>query len=167
MQTPAPGDKDIWECTAHRAGLAPSRRKVTVDGVGPEHIRQSGLPASKPDHNRSDRGSIMATAIVAARRHRLQTLSTDSDLVLELEDALLMIEERLLYLLQASRPGDSVEPEVWGYLFGLLAAPPRQRPRHRHPPRSASSRPARPRTSWRSGRCTTTSKPWRCRSSKR
>lgn len=66
----------------------------------------------------------MATAIVAARRHRLQTLSTDSDLVLELEDALLMIEERLLYLLQASRPGDSVEPEVWGYLFGLLAAPP-------------------------------------------
>ncbi|MDR0243262.1 MAG: hypothetical protein LBJ65_16835 [Burkholderia sp.] len=66
----------------------------------------------------------MATAIVAARRHPLQTLSTDSDLALELEDPLLMTEERLQYPLQASRPGDSVEPEVWGYLFGLLAAPP-------------------------------------------
>lgn len=64
----------------------------------------------------------MATAIVAARRHPLQTLSMDSDLalVLELEDPLLMSEERLQDLLQASRPGDSVEPEVWGYLVGLL-----------------------------------------------
>lgn len=64
----------------------------------------------------------MATAIVAARRHPLQTLSTDSDLalVLELEDLMLMSEERLQYLLRASRPGDGVEPEVWGYLFGLL-----------------------------------------------
>ena len=64
----------------------------------------------------------MATAIVAARRHPLQTLSTDSDLsfVLELEDPMLMSEERLADLLQASRPGDSVEPEVWGYLHGLL-----------------------------------------------
>lgn len=37
----------------------------------------------------------MATAIVAARRHPLQTLSTDSDLalVLELEDPLLMTED--------------------------------------------------------------------------
>jgi len=64
----------------------------------------------------------MATAIVAARRHPLQTLSRDSDLalVLELEDPLLMSEERLQELLQTSRPGDSVEPEVWGYLVGLL-----------------------------------------------
>jgi len=64
----------------------------------------------------------MATAIVAARRHPLQTLSTDSDLalVLELEDPMLMSEQRLHDLLQASKPGDSVEPEVWGYLHGLL-----------------------------------------------
>ncbi|KAG8153855.1 hypothetical protein [Burkholderia catarinensis] len=64
----------------------------------------------------------MATAIVAARRHPLQTLSMNSNLglVLELEDPMLMSEERLEDLLQASRPGDSVEPEVWGYLFGLL-----------------------------------------------
>ncbi|MBR8158633.1 hypothetical protein KDX20_29850 [Burkholderia cenocepacia] len=64
----------------------------------------------------------MAASIFAGHRHPLQTLSTDSDLalVLELEDPLLMTEERLQYLLQASRPGDSVEPEVWGYLFGLL-----------------------------------------------
>ncbi|KWC87840.1 hypothetical protein WL58_08970 [Burkholderia cepacia] len=64
----------------------------------------------------------MATAIVAARRHPLQTLSTDSDLalVLELEDPLLMTEERLQYLLQASRTSENVDPAVWGYLFALL-----------------------------------------------
>ncbi|WP_343668615.1 hypothetical protein [Paraburkholderia heleia] len=64
----------------------------------------------------------MAASIFAGQRHPLQTLSMDSDLalVLELEDPLLMSEERLQDLLQASRPGDSVEPEVWGYLVGLL-----------------------------------------------
>jgi hypothetical protein len=47
-------------------------------------------------------------------------MDSDLALVLELEDPLLMSEERLQDLLQASRPGDSVEPEVWGYLVGLL-----------------------------------------------
>lgn len=64
----------------------------------------------------------MAASIFDGQRHPLQTLSMDSDLalVLELEDPLLMSEERLQDLLQASRPGDSVEPEVWGYLVALL-----------------------------------------------
>ncbi|KWE98062.1 MULTISPECIES: hypothetical protein [Burkholderia] len=64
----------------------------------------------------------MAAAIVAARRHPLQTLSMNSDLalVLELEDPLLMTEERLQYLLQASRIGENVKPAVWGYLVALL-----------------------------------------------
>lgn len=64
----------------------------------------------------------MASSIFAGERHPLQTLSMDSDLalVLELEDPMLMSEKRLQDLLQASRPGDSVEPEVWGYLHGLL-----------------------------------------------
>lgn len=65
----------------------------------------------------------MAASIFAGQRHPLQTLPMDSDLalVLELEDPLLMSEERLQDLLQASRPGDSVEPEVWG-LWGYLVA---------------------------------------------
>ncbi|HDR9035993.1 TPA: hypothetical protein QDB07_003495 [Burkholderia vietnamiensis] len=64
----------------------------------------------------------MAAFIFAGHRHPLQTLSTDSDLalVLELEDPLLMTEERLQYLIQASRTSEKVEPAVWGYLVGLL-----------------------------------------------
>jgi hypothetical protein len=62
----------------------------------------------------------MAATILAP--HPLSTLSSDCEvaLILECEDPMLMSEERLAGLLQASRPGDTVEPEVWGYLHGLL-----------------------------------------------
>lgn len=62
----------------------------------------------------------MTNAILA--RHPLATLSMDSDLalILECEDPLLMNQERLTEIITTPKLSDEVEPEVWGYLVGLL-----------------------------------------------
>lgn len=62
----------------------------------------------------------MATEIVPEMLHPLQMLTDDSELALalDLEDPMIMSEQRLAEVIQGLRP--DVEPQTWGYFVGLL-----------------------------------------------
>ncbi|TDG01893.1 hypothetical protein E1N52_42625 [Paraburkholderia guartelaensis] len=68
----------------------------------------------------------MADAILSL--HPCQTLSLDSDLsvVLELENPHQMTDDRLTELISSSQ--STVEPAVWGYLYGIWESREWQRP---------------------------------------
>lgn len=68
----------------------------------------------------------MADAILSL--HPCQTLSLESDLsvVLELENPHHMTDQRLAELVRSSQ--STVEPAVWGYLYGIWESREWQRP---------------------------------------